>query len=77
MNVNCVSAARLCKKPFAFATTLDGLKVVPKSRSASSTAATVASRSSQDALYAEAADSYGAALERLARAYDSHVTHAK
>ncbi len=60
-----------CKKPFAFATTLDGLKIVPESRSARAPAATAASRSKQDSLYAEAAHDYGAALERLARAYEA------
>ena len=47
------------------------MKVVKESRSASATAATTASRSKQDALYAEAADNYGPALERLARAYEA------
>lgn len=45
--------------------------MVPESRSARATAATAASRSKQDALYAEAADNYSAALERLARAYEA------
>jgi RNA polymerase sigma-70 factor (ECF subfamily) len=47
------------------------LRVVPERHSARKTAATAASRSKQDALYAEAADHFGAALERLARAYEA------
>jgi len=34
-----------------------------------------AAASSQDELYREAAESYGAALERLARAYEAHPEH--